>query len=193
VTDGPFKNAPMPRRWKSYGDELGCDATSRDERVKVYCDNVLADMGLKQLAPLLKELNAYAERCETHPELFPGVTVDGIIRKHEVAPSVMTLQKNLSVNLSDKMSVKKALSAAVGSFAGECLDGSGNRINDALTSARGRGEMSAAVFAKCKQRHQETLSCVNKSEFANAVMAGNHQAYKAVRQNTNRADEGPDA
>jgi hypothetical protein len=193
VTDGPFKNAPMPRRWKSYGDELGCDATSRDERVKLYCDNVIADMGLRQLAPLLKELNAYAERCETHRELFPAVTVDGIIRKHEVAPSVMTLQKNLAVNLSDKMSVKQALSAAIGSFAGECLAGSGNRINDALTSARGRGEMNAAVFAKCKQRHKETVSGVNKGEFVNAVMSGNHQAYKACRQNINRSEEGPDA
>lgn len=191
MTDGPFKNAPMPRRWKNYGDELGCDATSQDERVKLYCDNVLADMGLKQLAPLLRELSAYAERCETHPELFPGVTADGIIRKHEVAPSVMTLQKNISVNLSDKMSMKNALSAAVGSFAGDCLAGSGNRINDALMSARGRGEMSAAEFAKCKQRHKETVSGVNTSEFVNAVMSGDHKAYKVDRKNINRSEEGP--
>lgn len=193
MTDGPFKNAPMPRRWKNYGDELGCDATSQDERVKLYCDNVLSDMGLKQLAPLLKELNAYAERCETHPELFPGVTIDGIIRKHEVAPSVMTLQKNLAVNLADKMSVKNALSEAIGRFAGDCLAGSGNRIHDALMSARGRGEMSAKVFAKCKERHQETLTSVNKSDFVNSVMSGNHQAYKAGRKNVIRSEEGPDA
>ncbi|TIQ69727.1 MAG: hypothetical protein E5X64_40760, partial [Mesorhizobium sp.] len=52
MTDGPFRNAELPSRWKRYGQELVSDAASPEERTMHACHSMIGDVDLRAFSPL---------------------------------------------------------------------------------------------------------------------------------------------
>ena len=61
MTDGPFRNAELPSRWKRYGQELVSDAASPEERTTQAGHSMIGDVDMKVFSPLFNELKAHAD------------------------------------------------------------------------------------------------------------------------------------
>lgn len=76
MTDGPFRNAELPSRWKRYGQELVSDAASPEERTVHVCHSMIGDVDMTAFSPLFNELKTHAERAQL--DLDPVTTVETI-------------------------------------------------------------------------------------------------------------------
>jgi hypothetical protein len=111
MTDGPFRNAELPSRWKRYGQDLVSDAASPEERTTQACHSMIGDVDMKAFSPLFDELKAYAEGPQM--DLDPVTAVETIFENHSTSPLADALQRNLIANFRDQISPEKALDQAL--------------------------------------------------------------------------------
>lgn len=190
MTDGPFRNAELPSRWKRYGQELVSDATSLEERTMQACHSMIGDVDMKTFSPLFNELKVHAERPQM--DLDPVTAVETIFENHAPSPLVDTLQRHLIANLRDQISLEKALDPALEGAANEWIGTTKNRLDEECIRARELGDMSLEDYRKGIERNQETFAAIKPSEISDALATGNKRAFSRTVQKKAGVDEGPE-
>lgn len=189
MTDGPFRNAELSSRWKRYGQELVSDAASPEERITQACHSMIGDVDMKAFSPLLKELEAHAQRPQM--DLDPVMVVETIFENHAPSPLADALQRHLIANLRDQISPEEALDHALESTAKEWIGTTKNRLDEECIRARGLGDMSREDYQKGIERNRETFASIKSSELGGALATGNKRAFSQAVQKKVGVDEGP--
>ncbi|MGO4386772.1 hypothetical protein AB4Y85_04490 [Microvirga sp. 2YAF29] len=190
MTDGPFRNAALPSRWKRYGQELVSDAASPEERTMHACHSMIGSVDMKAFNPLFDELKAHAGRAQM--DLDPGTMVETIFDNHAPSPLADALQRHLIANLRDQMSPDKALGEALERTAKEWIGITKNRLDEECIRARELGDMSREEYRKGIERNRETFAAIKPNELCNALATGNKRAFKQAVQKKGGVDEGPE-
>ena len=190
MTDGPFRNAELPSRWKRYGQELVSEAASPEERTTQACHSMIGDVDMKVFSPLFNELKAHAERPQM--DLDPLTAVETIFENHAPSPLADALQRHLSANLRDQISPEKALDQALESTAKEWIGTTKNRLDEECIRARDLGDMSREDYRKGIERNRETFASIKPSELSSALATGNKRAFSQAVQKKAGVDEGPE-
>ena len=190
MTDGPFKNAALSSRWKQYGKDLVSDAASSEERAAQACHSILGDVDLKALGPLLSALKTQAQR--TQMDLDPVSSVEAIFESHAKSPLIDIFQKHLIANLRDQIPAERALDQAFPSTVTDWIDISKNRLDEECIRARDRGDMNQENCRKGIDRNHEAFEIMRPNELCNALMSGNHRAFRQATRRKVGVDEGPD-
>lgn len=190
MTDGPFRNAELSRRWKCYGQDLVSDAVSPEERTMQACHSMLGDVDMKVFSPLLSTLKAYAQRLQM--DLDPVSSIDAIFDSHSKSPLTDILQKHLTANLRDQMPPARALDQALVGTARDWICITKNRLDEECLRARDLGDMRREECRKGIERNRETFTAINPGDLCNALTSGNRRAFKQALQKKAGVDEGPD-
>lgn len=190
MTDGPFRNAELPSRWKRYGQELVSDAASLEERTTQACHSMIGDVDMKAFSPLFDELKAHAELPQM--DLDPVTTVETIFEKHSPSPLADVLQRHFIANLRDQISPDKALGEALESTAKEWISTTKNRLDEECIRARELGDMSREDYRNGIERNRETFAAVKPGQLCDALATGNKRAFRQAVQQKAGVDEGPE-
>lgn len=190
MTDGPFRNAELPSRWKRYGQELVSDAASPEERTVHVCHSMIGDVDMTAFSPLFNELKTHAERAQL--DLDPVTTVETIFENHAPSPLADALRRHLIANLRDQISPDEALSDALENTAKEWIGTTKNRLDEECIRARELGAMSREDYRKGIERNRETFAAIKSSELSSALATGNKRAFRQAVQKKTSVDVGPE-
>ncbi|MER9216460.1 hypothetical protein NKI54_31385 [Mesorhizobium sp. M0663] len=190
MTDGPFRNAELPSRWKRYGQELVSDAASLEERTMHACHSMVGDVDMKAFSPLFDELKTHAVRAQM--DLDPVTMVETIFENHAPSPLADTFQRHLIANLRDQISPDRALSEALETTAKEWIGTTKNRLDEECIRARELGDMSREDYRKGIERNRETFAAIKSSELSDALATGNKRAFRQAVQKNGGVDVGPE-
>jgi hypothetical protein len=190
MTDGPFRNAELSGHWKRYGRELVSDVANLDERTTQACHSMIGDVDMKAFRPLLKELEAHAQRPQM--ELDPVMVVETIFENHSTSPLADALQRHLIANLRDQMFPESSLDQALDSTVKEWIGATKNRLDEECIRARDLGDMRAEDYRKGIERNRETFAAIKSSALCDALTAGNNRAFRQAIQKKSGVDEGPE-
>lgn len=190
MTDGPFRNAKLPSRWKRYGDDLVSDAVSREERVARVCHNMLADVDVKLFKPLWDALTEIGQNRQL--ELDPASSIESLFEAHPNSPHISSLQKHLFANLRNGSPIQEALNAGLSEAITEWREIDKNRFDEHCFSARDRGDMKAADCQKGIGRNRETFDAIELNVMCDALRTGNKNAFKPMLQKKEGLDEAPE-
>jgi hypothetical protein len=190
MSDGPFRNAELPSRWKRYGQELVSDAASPEERTTLACHSMVGDVDMKTFSTLFSELKVYADRPQ--PDLDAVTEVETIFENHAPSPQADALQRHLIANLRDQIPSEKALDQALESATKEWIDITKNRLDEECIRAREFGDMSLEDYQKGIKRNRETFASVNPGQLRDALAAGNKRAFRQTVAKKDGVDEGPE-
>jgi hypothetical protein len=189
MSDGPFRNAPLSSRWKTYGKKLTSDATTVEERKAQACHSMMGDVGM-DFHPLFSELKARAKHAQM--DLDPVAAIEPIFNKYPGLLLADALQRHLVANLRDQIPPEQALDRGLNSTVNEWLDTLGNRLHEQCISARDRGDMNEADYRKAIARNRETFSAIKPDEICTALASGNKRAlHQAIKKKID-IDEGPE-
>lgn len=190
MTDGPFRNAELPSRWKRYGQELVSDAASPEERTTQACHSMIGDVDMKAFSPLFNELKAHAERAQM--DLDPVTATETIFENHAPSSLADSLQRHLVANLRDQIPPEKALNQALDSTAKEWIGTTKNRLDEECIRARELGDMSREDYGKGIERNREAFAAIKPSELREALATGNKRAFRQAVEKKAGVDEGPE-
>lgn len=190
MTDGPFRNAELPSRWKRYGQQLVSDAASLEERAAQACHSMIGDVDMQAFSPLLKELKEHVERRQM--DLDPVPALETIFENHSTTTLADALQRHLIANFRDQISPEKALDEALDSTAREWISTTKNRLDEECIRARELSDMSRGDYQKGIGRNRETFAAVKPSDLCDALVAGNKRAFRQAVQKKAGVDEGPE-
>lgn len=190
MTDGPFRNAKLPWRWKRYGEDLVNDATSQDERVVRACHSMLGDVVIKDISSLLRALSANAQRIQM--DLDPVSSTEAIFYGYPKSPLTDTLQKHLIANLRARMSPEIALNQALKATTEEWIRETKNRIADECIRVRDIGDMTREEYRQALGRNRDAFAAVNLDAICDALLSGKKGAFKSAVRKKSGVDEGPD-
>lgn len=190
MSDGPFRNAELPSRWKRYGQELVSDATSPEERTTLACHSMMGDVDMKTFTPLFNELKDHAARPQL--DLDPVTAFETIFEDHAPSPQADALQRHLIANLRDQIPPEKALDQALENATKEWIDITKNRLDEECIRARELGDMSPQDYRKGIERNRETFAAVKPSQLRDALAAGNKRAFKHAIEKKAGVDQGPE-
>jgi len=189
MTDGPFKNAELSGRWKRYGNSLGNDSMSSNERTERVHSAILKDLCTKETRTLIVELDTYVKRLQK--DLFPRVAVDEIFDSHARTPQSDTLQKFFSANLARPMGIETAWQLAFDSFVRHEAYGTKNRMLEECISARDRGDLRGAKYSKAINRHDEAFAALDLPRIRDHVLSGKSASKMALQKKTG-IEDGPE-
>jgi hypothetical protein len=190
MTDGPFRNAALSERWKKYGDDLVSDAASPSERTARICHSMLGDVDWNAVGPLLKQLEANALNSQL--ELDPCARIADIFDNQMKTPFSDSLQKHLTANLRENVPAQKALDMAVLSSVNDWVGTARSRIEEECIRARDVGDMSKGDFEKGMNRSRESFNAVDANQIAQALLAGDRQAFKQAVRSKLDVNDGPE-
>jgi hypothetical protein len=190
MTDGPFRNAELSSRWQRYGQDLVSDATNLEERAMQACHSMVGDLDMKAFSPLLRELQAHAERAQM--DLDPVTTIGTIFENHSTSPLTDIFQKHLIANLRDQIRTEMALDQALANTARDWIGTTKNRLDEECIRARDLGDMSREDYQKAIVRNRETFAAIKPSDLREALATGDRNAFNQALRKKAGVDEGPD-
>lgn len=190
MTDGPFRNAKLSKRWKRYGQSLVSDAETPAARALLACDCMLEDVNMDVVGSILADLTAYAQRAQL--DLDPGTAVEAIFEGHPPSDMTDAFRRQLMANLMDGVPADLALSQAISTVVKNLIDTTKSRLASECMHARTRGDMSVDDYRRGISRNNETFSAINQDEICAALVSGNKRAFKQSREKKSGVDDGPE-
>ena len=190
MTDGPFKNSALAKRWKRYADALLNDATTPQERTAMASHGVLHDVLSRDTRELFGDLKRYAGRAQL--ELDPMAGASEIFDRHPRSPFADTLQRHLNQNLFDKVAPDPALDRALSAASDEAVKAAGNRMMEECLHVRDTKDMSGKQFRVATERNADAFGRVDVDAVCRAIEAGDRNAFKPAIAKKDGVDEGPD-
>jgi hypothetical protein len=186
MTDGPFKNAPLPSYWQDYGDSVAYDAHSKEDCSAKAFYAVLRD--LDPIRPIVKDLLDYAAK----PDLFPEIAITKIFKGHPPSQPADILQSHISLHLKQQGSVLTALTIALSGMVSEQTSIASGRLYEEGLHLRDREKILRENFPRFAERHKEAFGSIQQSDICDDLLSGNAKASKDRIQKKTDLDDGPE-
>jgi hypothetical protein len=188
MSDGPFKNLKLNRRWKRFAEAVQNAAFDHAECCAMASDALVREILTDGVLALLADLQAYASRKQLDLDLLSSV--ESIFNIHMKTPFTDTMQKEIAFCLSEQAvpadAVRQALKASVNEQISEAM----NRIEEECIRAREVGEMWQDQFNHTVKQASATFNTLAIDKICEALLAGNKNAFKKAVSKKVGLDEG---
>jgi hypothetical protein len=190
MTDGPFRNSALDKRWRRYAEDLVNDAVSQEERSAQLCMSLLShDIDLKAFSGILQELRVrLAQPQMTFDPMGPVLEA---LDKYDRSPTIDLFERSMRVQLLEQPSGTVALDEAVKELINNKVQIGKSRIDEECIRAREIGDMSQESYRKAIDRNRETANSVNRDALREALFSGKADAFKEASKSKKDLDEGP--
>lgn len=189
MSDGPFKNLKLCRRWKRFVEAVQNDAFGSNECCALASDALVREILTDDVQPLLADLQAYARREQL--DFDPLSSVESIFNGHSKMPFADTLQKEVVFRLSELIAPSNALWQALDASVSNQISVVRNRIEEECIRAREVGEMRQDQFDYTVTQASATFDLLARNKICEALLAGDKKAFKGAVSKKKGLDEGP--
>jgi hypothetical protein len=191
MSDGPFKNLKLGKRWRLFTDAVQNDAFGKAERHAFASDALVREILTHDVKPLLLELTAYANREQLDFNCVSS-SIEEIFNPHSKTSFTDILQKELAFRVSEQVPIADAIIQAVDAAVREQISEVKNRIIEECICQRDLGGMWQDQFNRTVRESSVILNGLATSEICQVVLAGNEKAFKAAVSKKVGIDEGVD-
>jgi hypothetical protein len=189
MSDGPFKNLKLGKRWKRFADAVQNDTFNCPDCCSMASHALMHELLTDNVRAILAVLQAYASRKQL--DIDPSASVDSIFNAHMSTPFSDILQKQIAFRLNDQVSpadaVRQALEESVSNHSNDVR----NRIIDECISAREAGDMRQDLFSISVKNVNSVFDSLAKDRVCEALLDGNKNAFKTAASKKQGIDEGP--
>ncbi len=188
MSDGPFKNLKLSKRWKRFAEAAQNEAFDSRVCCAMASDALLHEILTDGFRSLLADLHAYVNRNQL--DLVPLSSVESIFHSHIKTPFSDTFQKQVAFLLNDQVAPSAALRQALGASVNEHVSEARNRIVDECIRARETGEMWPDQFSRAVKSVNAIFDVLAENEVCEALLDGNKKAFKDVASKKKGLDDG---
>jgi len=188
MSDGPFKNLKLGRRWKRFAEAVQNDASTSAECSAFAMNALLHEILTQDVKALLTDLRNCANQEQLN--LAPSATVEEIFRRHQKSSFADTLQKEVVFRLRDKMPLADAIKQAVEAAVTEQKCEAKSRIVEECILSRDYKGMGQDQFNRTVKETSAIFNGLATSEICEAILAGNINTFKAAISKRRGLDEG---
>lgn len=188
MSDGPFKNLKLNKRWKRFAEAVQNDAFDRAECCAMASNALVHEILTDGVQTLLADLQDYASLKQL--DLDPLSSIESIFNVHMKTPFTDTLQKEVALCLCEAApsdAARQALKAAVTEQISEAM----NRVEEECIRAREAGEMWQDQFQLTVKQARATFNALDINGICEALLAGNKNAFKNAVSKKVGLEEGP--
>jgi hypothetical protein len=188
MSDGPFKNLKLGKRWKRFAEAVQNEAFESHVCCAMASDALLYEILTDSVGSLLAAFQAYVNRKQL--DLDPMSSVESIFNAHIKTPFSDTFQKHVAFLLSDQIAPANVLRQALEISVSDHVSESRNRIVDECIRARETGEMWPDQFSRAVSNANAIFDVLAKNEVCDALLDGNKKAFKDAVSKKKGLDEG---
>lgn len=189
MSDGPFKNLKLGKRWKRFAEAVQNDAFTSAECCDMASDAIVREILTDDVPSLLVNLQAYSSREQL--DIDPLSSVENIFNAHIRAPFTDILQKEVMFRLSEQISPTDAVWQALGASVSVRISEVRNRIEEECIHAREAGKMRQDQFDRTVNQASAIFNALAKNLICEALLARDKSAFKNAVSKKNGLDEGP--
>lgn len=190
MSDGPFKNAKLPRWWKGYMDALGNEAVSVEERYSEAAHAVLGDVLADDIQTLFSDLQAFADRQQL--DLDTVSSAESIFDSHAKTPFADLLQKEMLYRLANKEAPDEAFANGMAEAVRGQIEEARTRSQEECIHAADVGDMNQDACDRAVERTSADFSQLSVAEICDAALAGDKKAFRNAIGKQESLEEGPD-
>lgn len=189
MSDGPFKNLKLGKRWKLFAEAVQNDAFDSAERCALASDALVREILTDNVKALLIELQAYAGRVQLDFATTLSC-IEDIFNRHSKTSFTDTLQKEVAFRVSEHMVLPDAIKQAVSAAVREQISEVKSRIIEECICKRDFGGMWQDQFNRTVRESSAILNDLATDEICDALLARNKKAFKAAVSKKVGLDEG---
>lgn len=189
MSDGPFKNLKLAKRWKIFAEAVQNDAFDSAECYALASDALVREILTDNVKALLIELQAYANREQLDLAAVSSC-IEDIFNRHSKTSFTDILQKEVAFRVSEQMALSNAIKQAVDAAVREQISEVKNRIIEECICKRDFGVMWQDQFNRTVRESSAIFNGLATNEICEAVLAGNKRAFKAAVSKKVGLDEG---
>lgn len=189
MTDGPFKNLPLPAQLKKVVKTLANNAYSDEERATRICGAVIKNLADAGDLDLVAKLEALAGQQQM--DLDPRSSMEEVFRNHPQSPFADKLQQELIYAMAHDASLEDGLRQALPGAVEREIQECNNRIQEELVRACEAGEASRDQLDDAMQDLRRASDAAPLEDACAAIRSGNKNAFKVTASKKVDAEEGP--
>lgn len=189
MSDGPFKNSRLTRRWQRFSDAV-LNATFESG----FCGSLAADGMVRETLTdkgqnLLADLKTYVGGKQM--EFDQLSSIETIFDRHSKSTFADSLQKELMFRLGDQVApvdvLRQALVASVKKMARDLC----NRLEDECIRLNETGKMRQDQVAYFRSQVNEIFANMDTDKISSALFDQNKNAFKVELSKKEGLDDGP--
>jgi hypothetical protein len=189
MSDGPFKNLKLGKRWKRFFDAVQNETFNSPECCAMASHALMHEFFTDNVRAILAALQANANRKQL--DLDPLSSVESIFNDNMKTPFSDTLQKQLAFRLNDQVSPADAVQQALEDSVVKHSNDAKDRIVDECLRAREAGEIRHDLFYRSVSNIKASFDALAKNKVCDALLDGNKNAFKDAVSKKQGIDEGP--
>lgn len=189
MSDGPFKNLKLGKRWKRFAEAVQNEAFDSSVCCALASHALMHEILTDDFRATLAALQAYASRNQL--DLDPVSSVESVFNDHMKTPFSDILKKQVAFRLSDQVTPADAVRQALEASVSEHSCDARNRIVDEFIRARETGEIRKEQYFKAVNNVKAIFGLLAKNAVFEALHVGNKNAFKDAVSKKQGLDEGP--
>ena len=189
MSDGPFRNFALGKRWKRFATAAHNPAVGPAERCALASDALANDLVIDANRALLDDLHALVRRPQL--EFDSMHSVDTTFDRHSKTPFADALQRDLAPRMSDRIPLGTALDYATRAAVHDQTDRARSRIKEECLRSRASGEMTQDQYDRTVTQANAAFDALPEGDVLDALRAGDKNAFRCSAANKNGLDDGP--
>jgi len=189
MSNGPFKNLKLTKRWKRFAEAVQSDACDLTYCCALASDALLEEILTTEVKAIVTDLVAFGSRAQL--DLVPLSSVEEIFNRHSKSAFTDTLQKEVECRVSDQMACSDAIKEAMGAAAGDHICEVKTRIEEECIRSLEFGKMRQDQFYRTVSQSNAILTTLANNEVCEALLACDKKTFKDAVSKKLGLDEGP--
>ncbi|KIH77534.1 hypothetical protein SAMN05660860_00958 [Geoalkalibacter ferrihydriticus] len=189
MSDGPFKNLRLTKRWRKFTEAAYNDAFDQIEYCAMASDAVVQDALTDSVRALVSALNSYV--TQNQMDIDPLSSLERIFNEHSKDQFADTLQREMRFHLSEKCLPGEALEQALAASVDDQINIARNRIQEECIHSSEIGQMRQDQLDRTIERANSAFESLDRQSICEAIIAGNKQAFKGAVAKKDGLEEGP--
>jgi len=190
MSDGPFKNLNLSRRWQRFVNAIQNSATDRSE-----CADLASDACLREILTsgdteaLLKDLvqHSLIKQIDFEQAAF----VERIFGSHSQTPFSEVLQTEILYHLECGLSLNRALDKGLDASVDKYIGIVKTRIEEEIIRVAHEKEIKRSAAARAIGLASSSLRSIDQSNLSHALITSNKNAFRSLVSRSSGLDEGP--
>lgn len=189
MSDGPFKNLKLGKRWQRFAEAVQNVAFDSAECCALASDALVHEILTGDVPALLAKLLAYANRGQL--DFDPLFSVESIFIDYSKSAFADNLQKEVAPRLSLETNPGTAIMEAVYASLSEQIRKVRNRIEEECVHDYEVGKMKKDQFVCTLNQASAIFDGLDNNKICEALLSCNKGAFKAAVSKKEGLDEGP--
>ena len=189
MSDGPFKNLKLNKRWKRFAEAAQNDASDHNECCGLASDAIVREILNDSNKAMLAEAQSYAKQAQL--ELDPLSSIENVFSNYSKTPFADTLLKEMVFRMADQAVPYDALRQAMDAAVRDHIREVRSRIQEECIRAYEAGQMGQNQFYRIVNQVSAILDSLPMAKVCEALLTGDRDAFKSAASMKIGLDEGP--